>query len=488
MTALTFAQKENIGLQYVLDAMQPCSPYGRRLLQALKPLGPESRQELQRQLDNVQKLLCLEDRGRQLQPLLRVLMGMKMVRPAVEKCRETQLNEIELFEIKRFLLQSEEIFAIFSQLQPQLRLEGISLQDTRQALDVLDPEGNRVATFFVPDTASGELAAVRREKRTLEMAIRQEPTQALLLQRSEIAGREAVEEQRIYGLLSEKLRPHLSAMLANMDAIADLDLTAEKARIAKLWGGVKPELTENTLSMTDMRNPRIAAALESQNRRFTPVSIAMPRGVTVITGANMGGKSVALKTLALNIVLVHCGFFPFAAGAAVPLFDGVHMISEDLESVDRGLSSFGGEMVRFRDVLQQLPEGFHFVLLDEFARGTNPKEGAAIVRSVTRYLNGYNAMTVLATHFDHVAQLANAHYQVAGLKDVDWQALACEIAQDDGQSGAQRIARHMNYGLFRVDGGQSCPRDALNICRLLGMPEEIMQEAEKTVADSEKIC
>lgn len=488
MNDLTFAQKETIGFQYVLDAMHPCSPYGRQQLQALAPMGLQHRQELLRQFGNIQRILQLQDHRRELDQLLRILMSMKMVRPTAEKCLETDLNEIELFELKRFLLQSEEIFNLFSKIQPTLGLEGIALRDTRPALDLLDPEGNRVATFHIPDALWEQLAALRREKRQLEAALRQQPEEALQQRRTEIAGAEALEEQRIHGILSRQLRPYIADMLANMQAIADLDLTAEKARIARLFGGCRPELTADSLVLEKMENPRIAAALAERGQRFTPVSISLERGATVITGANMGGKSVALKTLALNLLLVHCGFFPFAATARVPLFDGLHMISEDLESVDRGLSSFGGEMVRFSHTLQQMATGFHFLLLDEFARGTNPREGAAIVRSVTRYLNGCNAIAVLATHYDNVAALANAHYQVAGLRDLDWDALALQIASQGSQTGAEQIAKYMNYGLYRVDGQQACPRDALNICRLLGMPAEIMQEAEKTVAFGDKIC
>jgi Mismatch repair ATPase (MutS family) len=198
----------------------------------------------------------------------------------------------------------------------------------------------------------------------------------------------------------------------------------------------------------------------------------------VITGANMGGKSVALKTIALNILLVHCGFFPFAGRASVPLFDGMHIISEDLESIDRGLSSFGGEIVRFNQVAQNMSEGFAFILLDEFARGTNPDEGAAIVQAVTSWLDTKNAVTVLATHYDNVAQLGSAHYQVIGLKDLDVEALRNEIANSHGDVGVELIARHMNYGLYRVEEKQDCPRDALNICRLLGMREDILAMVE----------
>lgn len=483
---LTFAQKENIGFRYILDAMQPCSPYGQALLRQLQPMRPGQRRELLRQLNNVHRILRGTECARPLRQLLRIFIGLKMIRPTLEKCREMALNPIELFEIKRFLLQTQEMLPLFAQLQA-LDLEGISLADTQAALDILDPEKNRAASFYVPDSSSQALAALRRQKRALEAAARENPTPEALAERTRTAADEELEEQRIHRQMSLALRPHIDAMLSNLDAIADLDLTAEKARIAGLYGGVMPELTEGALELNGLKNPRICDLLAAKNKTFTPISITLRRGATVITGANMGGKSVALKTIALNILLVHCGFFPFAESARVPLFDGMHIISEDLESIDRGLSSFGGEMVRFNRMAGQLADGFHFVLLDEFARGTNPHEGAAIVRAVTRYLNRQNAISVLATHYDHVADAADAHYQVAGLRDLDWETLRDEIRGLSAEDGAGRIVRYMNYGLYPVRAGVDCPRDALHICRLLGMSEEILQDAEKTVAGQDEI-
>lgn len=485
---LTFAQKENIGFQYVLEQTRPCSPYGQQLLRDLVPMGIGQKAELLRQLGNIRRVLENDGCRKQLQQLQRIFMGLKMVRPAAQKCLETELNAIELFELKRFLLQTGEMLPLFAQLQAILQLEGIQLADTEAALNILDPEGNRVASFYIADSASQHLAQLRQEKRALEAQLRDLSDVQLLAKRSVLAGQEEVEEQRIQAAMSHALRPHIPAMLANMDAIADLDLTLEKARIAALYGGTDPVLTENTLEMTDMVNPRVADLLRDQGKAFTPISIALRPGTTVITGANMGGKSVALKTIALNILLVHCGFFPFAAAARLPLFDGMHIVSEDLESIDRGLSSFGGEMVRFNKVCSALRQGFHFVLLDEFARGTNPHEGAAIVRAVAAYLNGQNAISVLATHYDHVSEVAVAHYQVAGLKDLDWEALCREIRGLTADDGAQRIVSYMNYGLYPVAGRQDCPRDALHICRLLGMEETIVESAEKTVSQAMEIC
>jgi DNA mismatch repair ATPase MutS len=137
-------------------------------------------------------------------------------------------------------------------------------------------------------------------------------------------------------------------------------------------------------------------------------------------------------------------------------------------------------MVRFNQVVNQIESGFSFIMLDEFARGTNPDEGAAIVQSVTAYLNGKNAMTVLSTHYDNVAQRGNAHYQVIGLKDLDVEDLRAQIAAVSGHVGVELISKHMNYGLYRVTGKQNCPRDALNICRLLALDAEILEMIEKS--------
>ncbi|MBQ7491663.1 MAG: DNA mismatch repair protein MutS [Clostridia bacterium] len=488
MIDLKFEQKENIGFQYVLDALRPNSPYGEETVRKLNPFTPVEKPELLRQLGNVQRVLegeplCQNELNR----MLRVFMCAKNIRATVLKCGEAALNEIELFEVKRFLLQTEEMKPYFETVQSVLRLEGVTLEDTSEALEILDPEHNRIATFYISGSYSPRLRAIRKEKRALEDIIRRlqagperEEAQA---KRVRVAADEEHEEARIRGELSESLRPLLPAMLHNMQTIADLDLTVEKARLARKYGGVMPEITESRVVLEGMVNPQIADLLEERGKTFTPVSIALDRGATVITGANMGGKSVALKTIALNILLAHCGFFPFAGRASVPLFDGMYIISEDLESIDRGLSSFGGEIVRFNQVAEKLTEGFSFILLDEFARGTNPDEGAAIVQAVTSWLNTKNAVTVLATHYDNVAQLGAAHYQVIGLKDMDLKGLRNEIAHSCGDAGVELIARHMNYGLYRVEEKQDCPRDALNICQLLGMREDILLMVEKNYED-----
>ena len=186
-----------------------------------------------------------------------------------------------------------------------------------------------------------------------------------------------------------------------------------------------------------------------------------------------------MKTLALNVLLLQSGFLVCAKKARMPLFNSVKMLFDDLQSIQSGLSGFGSEIVEFGKALDEVEEGFSLFLLDEFARGTNPDEGARIVQAVTRYLNHVDAISLLTTHYDNVADNASIHYQIIGLRDVDPEKIRRELATT-GDDGIQVIARHMNYGLYRVEGKSDCPRDALNICRMLSLKPEILQEIEQS--------
>ena len=486
MIQLTYKQRENIGFQYIIDALRPCSPYGQELVRELQPFPKQQLPELKRQLENVHQVLsCGEACKPNLLRLQRELMTLRMVRGTAKKCLEAPLNEIDLFELKRFLLKTFELRPLWAEVQEGLQLQGITIEDTTAALDILDPQKNRVASFYLADSSSPALSAIRKEKRALEELLRKEPgSEEVLAKRGLVAAEEELEEGKIREQLTLKLRPYIPAVLSNMEALGDLDLTLEKARLARTYGGIMPTITEDYLSMTDVINPKVSDLLKNQNKSFTPVSIELKPGATVITGANMGGKSVALKTVALNVLLVHYGFLPFGKEVSLPIFEGLHIISEDLESVDRGLSSFGGEMVRFNQVAKQLREGFSLVILDEFARGTNPEEGSAIVQAVTQYLGEQKSLSLLATHYDKVASHAGAHYQVRGLRDMDMVTVEREIAGLNGEDSMALIDRYMNYGLYRVEGAQDCPRDAVNICRLLGMDGAILDRVEKIYGET----
>ena len=267
-----------------------------------------------------------------------------------------------------------------------------------------------------------KLRQVRRTKKELEEKLHEAKTDAekdeLRLRRTQICAEEESEETKIRRGMGAQLAPLAEAMLEDAENAGRLDFIIQKAMFAVRYGGVMPEITDGPLELTDMMNPELCDRLSEQGRSFGPVSIALDRGATVITGANMGGKSVAMKTVALNVLLMQAGFLVCAKKAKMPLFESVLMLFEDMQSIQSGLSGFGSEIVQFQKALDQAEQGYSLFLLDEFARGTNPDEGAVIVQAVTKYLNGIHAISLLTTHYDKVADCGRAHYQIIGLRDI----------------------------------------------------------------------
>ena len=467
-------------MQWVLDQLHPASACGRELLRGLHPGGPADRAELERELDDLQRLTGADDElTRLLASVALAFSQVKDRRRTFARCREMALSDVELFEVKTLLLQLGRLAPLTARLESELGVGRAALEPCPDALRLLDIEGRGTAAFFISSRYSEALAAVRREKMRIEEEIRQsgKASDALQAERTRVIAGEQREEDAVRRRLSAGLRPYLDALEEDLRRIARLDLLLEKARLARAWGAVRPVLGGRVLRFEEMINPYVASAVQDRGGRFTAIDLALEPGATVVTGANMGGKSVALRAVVLNTLLAHMGFFVFAKRAEVPLFDELFLIAEDGQSVEQGLSSFGAEITALGEALGHLDGRFCLLVLDEFARGTNPEEGGRIVRALVRYLAGKDSISLLATHYDGAARGAGAHYQVAGLRNADPERLKSEIRASGG--GFEAIRRHMDYRLLPAGAFDDCPRDALTICRLLLPQQELMKTIEE---------
>ena len=459
MISIRFEEKQQIGLQYALETLHGCSPFGQEKIRRLRFYTPAERAELEEELYNVQQAADHAEELKGVYDKICILLcQMKDIRNSIRRCRDGEVpDHVELFEIKGYLQRLESLLPLYQQI-------------------------TRSRGFYIPDSMTEKLRQIRRSKKELEEKLHEAKTDAqkdeLRLQRTRICAEEESEETKIRRDMGARLAPLAEAMLADAESAGRLDFIIQKALFAVRYSGVMPQITDGTLELTEMVNPELCDLLSEQGRSFVPVSISLDRGATVITGANMGGKSVAMKTVALNVLLMQAGFLVCAKEAKMPLFESVLMLFEDMQSIQSGLSGFGSEIVQFQKALAQVEQGYSLFLLDEFARGTNPDEGAVIVQAVTKYLNGVNAISLLTTHYDKVADCGKAHYQIIGLRDIDPEAIRRELAVS-GEDGIRVIARHMNYGLYRVEGKSDCPRDALNICRMLSLKPEILHLIEE---------
>ena len=199
----------------------------------------------------------------------------------------------------------------------------------------------------------------------------------------------------------------------------------------------------------------------------------------------MGGKSVTLKTIVLNLLLGQCGFYVFAREAKLPILDFIYFISDDMQSLAQGLSTFGAEIVKLKQATGAVKHKNGFVALDEFARGTNPREGFYLVKSLCKFLNGYESVSLVSTHYDGIVEGNMVHYQAMGLKDIDFHKLKYKIDLNKMKS-IDIIQEHMDYRLEKVTRSHRVPKDALNISILLGLQEEIIDIAKAYYKEGEK--
>ena len=132
-----------------------------------------------------------------------------------------------------------------------------------------------------------------------------------------------------------------------------LDVVIAKAMQARDWGLTRPAITQDTTSFRGLFNPELRISLEAAGKRFQPVNIRLTTGPTVITGANMSGKTVLLHSVELAQYMLQFGFYIAAEKAEMALVDEVHCSIGDGQDQLSGLSSFAAEMMRMDELYKK---------------------------------------------------------------------------------------------------------------------------------------
>ncbi len=190
-------------------------------------------------------------------------------------------------------------------------------------------------------------------------------------------------EERARRELAERVAREAGAVAAATGALGALDRALARVAFAQRWGGCVPRFTGDRIAFEAATFAPLADALAARGHRYTPLDLDL-RGVAVLTGPNMGGKSAALATAGFLCACAALGVAPPARGAALPLLDALVFIGgEGPAERARLLSSYAAEVVRARATLA-LASPRTLVLVDEFARTTGPREGRALLVAVRR--------------------------------------------------------------------------------------------------------
>lgn len=451
------------GLKYLVDKMELTGSRVRRYLMRM-PFSSD-RDLLEGHFDILQKACeILSDQKvkpvlMQLEHLFSKIHDIQGTLTALKEKRI--LDEVELFEIKHFSV----ICADAAALCLQAGFVHENLYPLQEAFNMLDPDHTGTVSFYIYDSYSKSLAEARKQVASIDPGRDAGTWDRLqdIIQKEELAVREK---------LSLKLAVMYRALQENFDRIAWIEIWFAKARLALMYNMVRPETVPydrpGVLSVVEMVNPAIADTLENAGEKFQPVSVTLNSEPCLLTGANMSGKTVVLKTLALIQALTQFSFFVPAQKASIPLVKDVFLVIGDKQDQYRGLSSFAAEMLDLDRIMANMAVGTKMLILaDEPARTTNPAEGAAILCAFVEYLEKHGVMSLISTHYGDLG-LSCRKLRVAGFQG----------SNVKGRLDPLRINRYMNYSLIEDKGG-SVPLEALNIARLLGVDESFIDTAKK---------
>lgn len=232
----------------------------------------------------------------------------------------------------------------------------------------------------------------------------------------------------------------------------------------------------NIIQIRSGRHLPVETEVKARGSEYTPIDITLHDGVTVITGSNMGGKTLNLRMIGLLTAMAQHGLYVPAASMRFTLREFIYFSVND-DHTKGDLSTFGQEIVGLNQALPRKGEP-GLILIDELARGTNPEEGSVLGRAIIRYLLDSPAITVLTTHFAALTQVPGVrHLKVLGLNQAKY-----EILQSRYQESAislKMINNLMDYHLVEVGASEEVSRDAIRVAALLGLDHTIIETAEQ---------
>ncbi|GKX29237.1 endonuclease MutS2 [Vallitalea longa] len=473
--------KQEIGLNYILNELAIITPYGIDMKRKLKVFKRNEKKLLVDELDNVECIIeSLKKNQCLYSDIERTMMEFKDISNLIKRYNENYiLDEVELYEIKNFAINIQKLISIYKALSLDIDVKFYSLKNI---VELLNPVGKVTKSFYIYDAYSKELSDIRNKKTNIEKLIfkeiDEEKNRVLKNKRLDLVVMEEKIQRKIQKRLSQKIYLCIKDINKNIVALGKLDMLIAKGKIAIKYCAVKPELDDKiNILFHEMKNPKIINYLEKDNKKYIPVSIELKQGVTVITGANMGGKSVTIKTIVLNLILAQMGFYVFAVKASFSMMDFIYLVSDDMQSISRGLSSFGAEIIKINEAVEDIKKSNGFIGLDEFARVTNPREGFILLKALCKFLKDYNTISLVSTHYDGIIDKDIKHYQVVGLKNVDDNILKRHISIDKEDS-ISIIQEKMDYRLEIVDEKCTVPKDALKVAKMMGLDEKIIEYTE----------
>jgi DNA mismatch repair ATPase MutS len=516
-------------LNAFLNHLSPLTPYGRQRKQHLLLLTSRKRLE-----DDYRCIELAMDFEHQSAAAQRVAHHLKRI-PFLDCLDQSEWDASEVFLIKRFLVNYRTIHDLLpGDLKKALKLHFGSAS----LLELLNAGGQNSESFFISDAYADGLKQVRDRIQTLEgqaADVRQARLDAirthcgldfqhrefalipkweaervdrnlvlletydasrlmakpvfpgdyirLMQEKATLVAEEKGLERGVLRDISRHIAQELDALADYVAAVTRLDDYLARARLSLAFEMTRPQLQDWGAPIWVQDGcfvPQVERCREL-DLPYTPVNARFDRRITVVHGANMGGKTVLCKSLAFFQTLAQLGFFVPCGAFHTVVFEGIHCLGSTAHEPIGGLSSFGQEIYDFSRAQQ---DHNALYLMDEFARTTNSREAQALISAVLHHLDQRDdCYAFLATHYAGLPTLPHVAYQrMKGLDEIKYAAYHTSDKAHDISERVKHISQFMTYEV-EDDPDQTTTYDALKIARILGLDETIIEKAMDRLGD-----
>lgn len=364
-----------------------------------------------------------------------------------------------LFEIRKNLRSKEgavskKAASILSQAQASGLAEAdtaVTVRDGKYLIPVPAANKRKVSGFVYGESASGKTVFI-------------EPAELVELENEivELRYAETREIERILEEFSEFLRPYIPGLLDAAAFVGEIDFLMAKARTAlDLRAGMPVISDDGRLNLRKARHPLLEKALEKEGREIVPQTVGLDtaKHILLISGPNAGGKSVCLKTVGLLQYMFQWGMLiPTSESSELPVFKQIMVSIGDDQNLENDLSTYSSFLSDMRGVLAQA-DADTLVLIDEFGSGTEPAAGGAIAEAILAELDKRGVYAVITTHYTNLKLYASG-------------------ADTGVVNGAMLFDAARIEPLFKLETGLPGNSFAFELARKMGLPEEIVHDAE----------
>ncbi|MCA1030154.1 DNA mismatch repair protein MutS [Bacillus timonensis] len=275
-------------------------------------------------------------------------------------------------------------------------------------------------------------------------------------------------EYSLFIEIREQVKSFIPRLQALSKIISELDVLQCFATISEERHYSRPVFSEKLLTIKDGRHPVVEKVMGNQEYVPNNCSMDESRGMLLITGPNMSGKSTFMRQIALTSILAQIGCFVPAKEAVLPIFDQVFTRIGAADDLVSGQSTFMVEMLEAKNAIVNASQN-SLILFDEIGRGTSTYDGMALAQAIIEYIHEeIGAKTLFSTHYHELTELEK---QLPQLTNVHVEAI-----EENGKV----------VFLHKIKEGAADQSYGIHVAELAGLPSSLLKRAKEILDKLEK--